>query len=752
MIQAIGVEAVVEGLASFLSGMGQIKSAVESVSPETTLLGRAFSTLGDIAGTVANFIGDVLAFTLGGLLVDAIQGAISVLNEMISKTLEAGSAFQTLTLRLNGMNLDALIKSGASYDRALTQSIELTKEQLRWTQELAIATPYDNTDISNVYSLARSYGFADDQAKELTEDTANFASAMGLSNSAMERVIINFGQMKARGKITGTELKDLARGAFLPLDDVLSRIAKNMGITTEALTKKISAPGGGVDESEFFKAFHQMIEEEPRFTGAAERMARTLSAASGNAMDLVSSIAGMSIVMPIMDVLGGKVADFVELFSTTSSLSGPEMDLASMGHIPEFMKGFEPVLTLGDRLREAATSIGKSLSGIVEGALGLLPSMEGLAEGLVSAVEGFAQWLVDNKDTIIENIQGIQEFILGLGENEFIVNLIGFLGDLVAQLLAVNETTGNATWWDLVLAIGAVATAIGEVLIGFLESLGINLGTNVLSVQGLIDALLIFAQWISDNQELLTTLLQIFVALIIIQFVTTLVISLVGALISAIATFMIVNAVTMALIVVFSAVVAIIGVVMIALTVLKIGFIILGAAIAFFVALVILRFKSLYENTVQTIDDIVAAFQEQDWPALGEAIIGGIIRGIESMIGDLVAAAQAAAGAAMDAIADVLQIQSPSKVTRGFGVNIMKGLADGIISSVGLVSGAVTEAVGTMSVLAMPSMMAQYTSAAPSAISNTYQSNNSYNLAIHSNAKSEDVKADFSMLESLSGV
>lgn len=752
MLQTIGVEAVVEGLSNFTSGMNIIKSAIEGITPETTILGRAFTTLGDIAGGFASFVGDVLAFTLGGLLKDAIQGVVSLLGDMISKTIAAGNEFQTLTLRLNGMNLDALIKSGASYDRALTQSIEMTKEQLMWTQKLAIATPYDNTDISNVYSLARSYGFADDHAKELTKDTANFASAMGLTNSAMERIIINFGQMKARGKITGTELKDLARGAFLPLDDVLGRIAKNMGITVEALTKKISKPGGGVDESEFFRAFHQMIDEEPRFTGAAERMARTLGAASGNAMDLVSSIAGMNVVMPIMDVLGGKVADFVELFSTTSSLSGPEMDLASMGHIPDFMKNFEPVLTLGDRLRAAASSIGQSLSGIVAHVLGLGPSVEDLAETLVSGMEGFAEWLDVNGDKIGEFFENLIQFFSDLATSDFVTGLIANLGNLITQLMAVNEATGNATWWDLVLAIGAVATAIGEVLIGFLENLGINLGGNALSVQGLIDGLTAFAQWIIDNQQWLIILLDIFVALVIIQFVAALVLSLVTAFIGLLAGILAVTVVIIGVTVWMSVMITIVMLVRNVILILQIAFIILGAVIATVIVGIIAGFTRMFQNIVTTVQKIADAFEKRDWGALGQAIIQGIINGITSMIGALIDAAAAAAGAAMNAISNVIDAHSPSRVTMGFGVNIMEGLANGIRSSVGLVQGAVEDAVGTMSVLAMPSIMAQHTTAAPNTISNTYQSNNQYNLAIHSNAKSEDVKANFGMMQSVSGV
>jgi len=265
--------AVVEGLSAFVGDMDKIQSSIEKIGPPASILQDAFGALGKAAGDFASWVADVLTYTLGNLLADAIETVVSWMGELIAKTIEAGNEFQTLTLRLNGMNLNDLIKSGKDYNTAIEESVVLTQEQLSWLQKLAMATPYDNTDISNTYSLARSYGFLDAEARSLTEDTGDFAAAMGLSGDTLERIIRNFGQMRSRGKITGTELRDLARGAFLPLDDVLGRVAKSLGVTTEKLTAMISKPGEGVPFELFIEAFEQMVREEPRFVGAAARMA-----------------------------------------------------------------------------------------------------------------------------------------------------------------------------------------------------------------------------------------------------------------------------------------------------------------------------------------------------------------------------------------------------------------------------------------------------------------------------------------------
>lgn len=118
----------------------------------------------------------------------------------------------------------------SEYEEAAKRATVATEELVKWTSKLAVSTIYDAEDILNVYTLAMSYGFASTQAEKLTEAVLDFASGMGLGDTEMKRVIENFGQMRAQGKITGTELRDLARGAFVPVNEVLEEMAKNAGL------------------------------------------------------------------------------------------------------------------------------------------------------------------------------------------------------------------------------------------------------------------------------------------------------------------------------------------------------------------------------------------------------------------------------------------------------------------------------------------------------------------------------------------
>jgi tape measure domain-containing protein len=846
--------AVVEGLSAFIGDMGKIGSAIEGVNSPVKFLGDAFGFLGDIMGKFASWVGDVLTYTLGNLLSDAIEGVIALISQMIDKTIEAGNEFQTLTLRLNGMNLNDLIKSGKDYNAATTESIKLTKEQLNWLQTLAMATPYDNTDISNVYSLARSYGFADGEARGLTGDIADFASAMGLTNQHMERIVVNFGQMKARGKITSTEIRDLARGAFLPLDDVLGRVAKSMGVTTVALQKMISKPGAGVPYQKFIEAFQAMIDDEPRFMNASVRMARTFKYATANVMDLVTSLGGLNIVTPILDVLGGKIADFMDQFVGRGDAG------------IEFTK-------LGNEMVKQVQFIGEALSGIVDEVIQFFfPDTAAMGEGLVGLLKSIATFLMVHKEDIVQGIKDIYNWFLNLGQTAFFkeggildklkdlyhylfdvneqtgennvqnfVNnqLIPFkdnlskalepFGKFVANLFTMNERTEQSKIQDLADAFGDLSEALTGSFVQLLEDFGLDVKNSHVDVGLLTQALKDLAKWIRDNQPTIETFVKVVAGFLIIQTITSLVWSLISSLLVIGITIAIVSASFTA----FTAVILVVGVALA-------GVIVIGNALGLGLTIltsVISTTLTILQNNIDTfkkiIQDALYGIRTLDFYGAGKKIVtdlaNGIIANIQAAVnaaaqlGNEVkkaleaifssiswpswaggggsgggggggsggtgttaaqaqsqAAARAAAAAkakasgkavgtsfttgmetgirntsvvAANASKAVVQtvwaaatkygeIASPSKLFMRVGANLVKGMAEGITSSTGLAVGAMKN---SMAAISMPAM-----TLAPSAISNTYQSNSAYNLSIiKSGGSSENIIADFRMMESL---
>lgn len=90
----------------------------------------------------------------------------------------------------------------------------------------------------------------------------------------------------------------------------------------------------------------------------------------------------------------------------------------------------------------------------------------------------------------------------------------------------------------------------------------------------------------------------------------------------------------------------------------------------------------LWQGIQDTVSAAVAWFGQQDWGAIGTAILQGIANGITSAVGFVVSAAQQAASAAFEAAKGFLGIQSPSKLFAGIGGNMMLGMAQGITAGI----------------------------------------------------------------------
>ena len=89
-----------------------------------------------------------------------------------------------------------------------------------------------------------------------------------------------------------------------------------------------------------------------------------------------------------------------------------------------------------------------------------------------------------------------------------------------------------------------------------------------------------------------------------------------------------------------------------------------------------------------------AAFDNDSWSAVGTDMMSGIAAGISAAGAEVVAAINSVARGAEDAVKEYYAISSPSALMRDeVGVMISRGIAEGILSGAGFVSGAM-ESVG----------------------------------------------------------
>jgi len=504
-------------LVDFLSDLNRATGALDKLKIPAYDLEKSFDSVGNALGKFAGKIWDVVSVTLGVLLRDAIQGVIRWFGELISTAWKSAEELQLVQMRLEGFNLQAAIDSGLDFNDAMEESIRLTKEQVSWIIKLSITTPYDSADIAYVYSMSMAFGFTADEAKELTENTMDFVAAMGLTGVEAKRVIVNLGQMAQRGKITTREMNDLARGSLLPLADVLDRVAAKMGVTTEELTKMISAPGAGVDYKLFMDAFNEMIGQEERFQDAAWRMAHSFQGAMANVYESITGVISNFVLIP----------GFLEPIGM------------AIGNIMDDIGGGM------DEINAAAYRVGAAIGRIVTVLLEkFLPSGKAIAGGIVGALENLADWIeghqkqivaffTDIADTIKEDIipwikdklipalgdiynwfvaqwPTIQGFFMGV-YNIIKDNIVPWIRDnLIPAFNQINKwlDTNRPRIDEFFRALGEIVGKVVQELLG--EDKWGSRGREKGLAQ-FLDLVLIMMQWIIDNTELIANFIALWI-------------------------------------------------------------------------------------------------------------------------------------------------------------------------------------------------------------------------------------------------
>jgi len=530
--EEVGVEAIVKGLSAFQGDMSKINQSLQGLRGEGTLLQRAFGSITEGLLNFGSHIVNIAENALGFLLRDAIRAVIDQINELVSATIEAGSEFQTLELRLERLNFNQVYEATNNYTQAGAQAVQMTQDQLAWLQKLAATTPYDSTDVANVFTLARSYGMSADEAKNLTEKILDFAAGMGLGNTEIQRIIINFGQMIQQGKVTQRELNDLARGAFVPVNDILKQMTTNLTASGAAVVdfseeiadeqKKLKGLYEDLaiaekKQSEFTdttkestKMANQFkIDELRRKIGESESILADYQSRTGKAIEV--TVDNYKDLQEAGVLAGNEVDAFFSAFSdlVETRFSGASEKMsktfkASVDNVKDLVKGIfglntvKPVLdVLGeraaafanaftadpqswDRLVAAASRLGEALSSVVSGVLDLLPSTGNVADQVVALVERAATWVEENRENIIGFFKGIGDTIQN--------NVVPFIRDqLIPAIMAfVGWFVDNK-----------------EQILGFFMDLGATIINDVVPFvrDNLIPAFQYFGEWFMANRE-----------------------------------------------------------------------------------------------------------------------------------------------------------------------------------------------------------------------------------------------------------
>ena len=268
------------------------------------------SPLKRAADGIRDFFRRAAQVAVGILFAQTIRKMANALKGFIELAEVGAEQFQVLRIRLEGLVANELRAAGATdnFASALRMAIKPAADVLAWIQRLAVTTPFTRQDIGDTIAFSMAMGFTAGEAKTLTEAIGNFTAGMGLGTETMERIVLQFGQMTAAGKLLGTELRDLARGAFVPVNDILEQVAANTDMT--ATEWKELAARGETDIRPFFDEFIKLAQD--RFPNAMERMNKTMQAVKQNISDFVTEFLGVKVLGPAVDRVSVQVSTALE--------------------------------------------------------------------------------------------------------------------------------------------------------------------------------------------------------------------------------------------------------------------------------------------------------------------------------------------------------------------------------------------------------------------------------------------------------
>lgn len=222
------------------------------------------------------------------IVINAKDNATSVIKNIAGKTgglagdvFKANVAYEALSKAVE-LSVDAL-KSGAGVLKTWVQnsgkfeltavafetmigSAERSKELLSDIVDFAKKTPFRLEEVQEGVKMLLAMGSSADTA--LSEMRMLGDVAAGLS-VPLERIVLNFGQIRTQGKLTGKELRDF-NTAGVPLIETL---AKMNGVSREVIATMVE--DGAVSFEMVQAAFKQMTGEGGKFNNLMDKQAET---------------------------------------------------------------------------------------------------------------------------------------------------------------------------------------------------------------------------------------------------------------------------------------------------------------------------------------------------------------------------------------------------------------------------------------------------------------------------------------------
>ena len=147
--------------------------------------------------------------------------------------------------------------------------------------QLASTTPFELQEVASGAKSLLAFGI---EAEEIIPTLKSLGDVSAGLSVPIERLILNFGQIKTQAKLTGKELRDF-NVAGVP---IIAELAKNLGKSEQAIQDMVSA--GNIGFQEVADAFKSMSSEGGRFANLMDKQAKTIIGLQSNLRDAIDQM------------------------------------------------------------------------------------------------------------------------------------------------------------------------------------------------------------------------------------------------------------------------------------------------------------------------------------------------------------------------------------------------------------------------------------------------------------------------------
>lgn len=180
---------------------------------------------------------------------------------------------------------DLLIGSNAEMEQYTTSlevmlgSTEKASAMIEKMRDFAAKTPLTLENVISGGSLLMSYGVDESNLIDTMTKLGDLSSG---NAEKMDRITLAYGQMLAKGKVTGEELRQMTE-AGVPLQTAL---AESIGVTGEEFSKMVSAGKVGIDDLN--ETITELTTGDGKFAGMMEKQSETMQGMLSTLQDNLS--------------------------------------------------------------------------------------------------------------------------------------------------------------------------------------------------------------------------------------------------------------------------------------------------------------------------------------------------------------------------------------------------------------------------------------------------------------------------------